>query len=277
MDIIYIDSYFFLNLVIDYLILLATAKLCSLPLKRLRYGLAALFGALWSVFSVAGFPFLAGALMKLALSFFMALIAYGGERRFFRAWAAFLLVSAAFGGAVWAASMLGGQHLGASGVVPLSPRVLILSFGLCYAAMSILFRHIFKKREREILMVFLSLGDRFASFPALRDTGNELFDPLSGLHVCVAERGVLAPLFPPESAKLLREEDPAELLRGLSELPGLGGRFRLVPYAAVGVPSGLLLAFRPDRLTLNGVEETGLLVALSPTPLCTDGEYAAIL
>jgi len=278
MDIIYIDSLFFINLIIDYFILLATAKLCGLVLRRLRFGLAAALGGLWSVLTVVpGFGFFGTAPMKLVLSAAMALVAFGGEKRLLRNWAAFLLLSAAFGGAVWAASMLGGLPRGTGNTVPVSLRVLILSFGACYAAVCLLFRRTAKKREREVHMVFISLGDRFASFPALRDTGNELYDPMTGMHVCVAERKALASLFPGEGIAALDEEDPAELLGKLSAVPGLTGRFRLVPYAAVGVQGGLMVAFHPDTFTINGIEDPDVLVALSPTPLGANGEYAAVL
>ena len=46
MDIIYIDRLFLLNLVLDYLIVLCSARLCGIRLRRARYAAAAGFGAL---------------------------------------------------------------------------------------------------------------------------------------------------------------------------------------------------------------------------------------
>ena len=46
MEVIYIDSLFFLNLGVDYLLCLASARICGLYLRRRRYVLAALLGAL---------------------------------------------------------------------------------------------------------------------------------------------------------------------------------------------------------------------------------------
>ena len=45
MEVIYIDSLFFLNLGVDYLLCLAAARICGLYLRRRRYVLAALLGA----------------------------------------------------------------------------------------------------------------------------------------------------------------------------------------------------------------------------------------
>ena len=44
-------------------------------------------------------------------------------------------------------------------------------------------------------------------------------------------------------------------------------RFRLLPYSAVGVESGLLLAVRLDWASVNGKKRERLLLALSPTPV----------
>ena len=45
MDVIYIDSLFGLNLLIDYCLVLASARVCGVVLRRWRYALAALIGA----------------------------------------------------------------------------------------------------------------------------------------------------------------------------------------------------------------------------------------
>ena len=45
MKVIYIDSLFLLNFILDYLLLLAAGRICALPLRRLRYALGAALGA----------------------------------------------------------------------------------------------------------------------------------------------------------------------------------------------------------------------------------------
>ena len=69
---------FLLNLIINYFIVLATAKLCALPLKRLRFAVSAAAGALYSVLLLfKPLSFLASPVMKLVLGFLMTLIAFG--------------------------------------------------------------------------------------------------------------------------------------------------------------------------------------------------------
>ena len=78
MEVIYIDSLFFLNLGVDYLLCLASARICGLYLRRRRYVLAALLGAAYSVaVYLPGLGFLASWPGKLAAA---ALTAYTAVR-----------------------------------------------------------------------------------------------------------------------------------------------------------------------------------------------------
>lgn len=85
MDVIYLDSLFGLNLLIDYCLVLVSARVCGVVLHRWRYALAALIGALYAALMVLpGFGWLANGMMKLALGAAMALIAFGGEAHLVR-------------------------------------------------------------------------------------------------------------------------------------------------------------------------------------------------
>ena len=112
------------------------------------------------------------------------------------------------------------------------------------------------------LWAVVSLHGREAGFLALEDTGNALSDPLTGRHVLVASPLALRPLLR-DSAALFTELPPVELLEALGQIPELAGCFRLLPYSDLS-GSGLLPAFRPDRLLLDGEETADLLVAVSP-------------
>jgi stage II sporulation protein GA (sporulation sigma-E factor processing peptidase) len=247
-------------------------------LRRLRCAAAAALGAAWAVVTVLpGMTLFAAAPMKLALAGFMALVAFGGEKRLFRCFIVFLAVSAAFGGAVWAASMLAGATVTDRLYVPVSLRVLLLSFAACYFAVSLVFRRAAKKAERTVVTCGVALNGRSVSFSALRDTGNGLFDPISGSAVAVAETAVLLPLFPAGAAEVLCSASPSEIVMRLSALPGCEKRFRLIPYSAVGTAYGLLPAFRPDGVRVDGAEERGLIIALTGARLSENGEYSAII
>jgi len=273
---IYADEMFLLNLVINYFIILATAKLCALPLERPRFWASAALGGLYSVLTL--FPrlgFLTTPLMKLCLGMVMALIAFGGQGRLLRSFLAFLCVSAAFGGAVFAASMLAGVDMSRGLYISVSMRVLILSFALCYGVITLVFNRLGRRAQRQILKVHIKQGDREADFPALRDTGNELYDPLSGLPVMVISPEAAKKLLPSCLSDRL-EMEATELLSAVPLEDGDALKLRLISYNAAGVGSGLMAVFRPDELSVDGKQRNDVLVGLSRTELCPDGEFSAI-
>lgn len=277
MKTVYVDDMFLLNLIINYLILLATGKLCCLPLKRLRFGLAAALGALYSVaVLLPQLRFLASPITKLALGILMTLLAFGGEKNLVKPFFAFLAISATFGGAVFAASMLAGNSISDGLYINASLKVLILSFAACYCVLTLVFKRFAVKLRRKTTSVEITLCGKSAQFTALFDTGNELYDPISGLPVMVVGITAAQELLPEECiAALLR--GPAEFLVSLAENEALKTRFRLVPFSAVGVQSSMLPVFRPDKTLVDGKEKQKLLVGLSPTKMCSDNEFSAVI
>ena len=264
MEVLYLDRLFAVNFLIDYCVLLASARVCGVVLRRRRYLLAALVGAAYaSVLVLPGWGWLSSAWMKLALGALLGLIAFGAEPFLARCTAVFFAVSALFGGAVYAVSCLAGAEPLRGAAVPLSPRVFVLAFAVCYAVVSLVFRRRLKQAERVIRPVAVTVGERTVRLLGLRDSGNDLHDPVSGMPAAVADRAALAPLLDLSDVP----SDPAEAMAVLTERGTV--RFRLLPYRAVGA-AGLLLAFRPDRTAVDGREED-LLIALSPAKLGIEG------
>lgn len=283
MTVIYVDTLFLLNAVVDYLLLLAAARLAGEPLRRLRFCAGAVLGGLYAVaLFLPGLGFLAHPLCRLASAALMLLAAYGGSRRLLRQGVIFFALTCAFGGGVVAIGLMGRQGLSLGNGVfysPLDLKIVLLSAAVCYAVLTLVFQRIGRHGalSGELLPAKLTLDGRTAELTALVDTGNTLTDPVSGHPVMVAEGSCLGGLFPGE-----HRPGPAHLLDPAAALPQLGtgawkGRFRLLPYRAVGVERGLLLAVRTDRVTLGGKDCGPLLVALSPTPVSDGGGYRALV
>ncbi len=256
MKILYADLYFFWNLLADYLLCLAAGRLCALRLRRGRYALAALFGASYALALLFPLPPILGApAARLGAGLLMGLIAFGGEERPLPCMLTLLGVSAAFGGALYALSELGG------GSPRLSFRLLLASFLVIYGLIKLFSRLRCRLRgspRSEIRLRFLA---REVSFSALVDSGNAARDPATGLALLIASPAALAPLFG-ALAPLLEELPPVELLEALSHDALCKGKLRLVPFRSLG-GGGLLPVFRPEALWVDGKRREDLLVALS--------------
>ncbi len=246
MNIIYADTLFGLSVFTDYLLLLVTARFCSLRLRRWRYLASAVFGGIYAVaVFLPGLSWLAHPLCELSAAGVMGLIAFGGEEKLFRCCAAFLAVSASFGGTAWAVCMRRKPDL----------RVLLGAFLGSYAVLTLLsYTRRLRAREHRV-SVTLTRGAHTASFTALEDSGNCLTDPITGDRVMLCTPVALRPLFPGQEAYL--ELDAVELV----SCGALPCRFRLLECASVGGPA-LLAAFRPDTVTVDGEKRT-LLAAIS--------------
>ena len=206
MKVLYADSLFALSLLTDYLLCLATGRLCALVLRRGRYFAAALLGAVYAVaVFLPGLAFLALPVMQLVFAGLMGLIAFGGEARLGRCLLVFLALSATFGGMVWAVCLRRGGVLGPD------LALLLAVFLACYAVLSLLARGRRRREEARIVRAALSLGGRRTTFRVLLDTGNCLTDPVTGAAVLVVAPEALAPLVP-EQAALLTLRDPVELI-----------------------------------------------------------------
>lgn len=270
MTVVYIDEAFALNALMDYLLLLSSAKLAGEPLHRGRMALSAVLGGLYAaVLFLPGWGFLKHPLCKLALGVSLSLVAFGGSGRLFRVCLVFFGVSATFGGGVLALQL----WLGAPAIPDL--RTLLLSGAVCYLLVTLVFRRSARHTGQELAPVVLTLGERKCVLTALLDTGNTLTDPATGKGVIVAQAEAVASLFPKGEVPTSRElSDPVTALEGRQ---GEKGRWRLLPYRAVGVSHALLLAVRVDSARVGTEDYGSILVALSPTPVSDGGGYNALV
>ena len=279
--VVYLDVLAAVNGAVDYLLLLATARLAGLfPARRRLLGAAAA-GALLAVLSVLLQNDGMDALLALLGGVLLPALAFGFDRaRLPRLTVLFFLTAGACAGIVLALSSWTGALLrvGAAYYLDVPLRVVLPAALLCFAAASALFRGGAGKNggERPSEIVTLDYGGRTARFLLLCDTGADLCDPLTGRPALLLDRNAAARLLPESLAptlRALRADNAAELLAALP--PEEARRFRLLPYRAVGQPAGLLLAFRPDRVVRGG-KDCDLLAALLPEPVA-GGRYDGLI
>ena len=199
--------------------------------------------------------------------------------RLLRRGALFLVLSCAFGGVLVLVSLARGSSAGAGGLLgpSLGMRGILIAAALSYGALSLALGRQFSKTQAEggLCPLTLTKGEKTLRLLALIDTGNTLRDPLTGEGVVVLDCGRAGALVP-ELAGVPAQafQRPVELLaRFAGEEPDL----RLLPYQAVGVPCGLLLAVRVDEAAWGGQRRPRCLCALSPTPLSDGGGYHALV
>lgn len=285
MTVVYLDILVTVNWLIDFLLLRACARLLHLPCRRGRAVLGALFGGFSAcVLLLPELPAVASLSLKLVTAGVMVLIAFPwtGLFSYLRQTGLLFLVSALFAGlafALWFFVAPAGFYV-SNGVVyyQIHPLLLAALCTACYLLVC-LYERWFCRETRTGGRYRLTVTDKAGSvtLSALHDSGNGLTELFSGSPVIVAERDAVLPILSPAMQQAL--EEMATEANTVSAEAVLAAGWRLIPFRSLS-GSGLLPAFRPQRITLKkengkGGDITGCYIALSP-PLGR-GDYRALI
>ncbi|QYR20078.1 sigma-E processing peptidase SpoIIGA [Paenibacillus sp. sptzw28] len=295
LDVVYIDVYFMINLLIDGSTLLMTAWVRGFRAKWWRVLLAALIGSLYAVMIL--FPplsFMFTIIIKFALSIVMLLMAFGfgSVQHFLRHIGAFYGVNFAAAGAVF-----GLHYLLMSGSAPVWNSFVNghfqLKLGIVFVFSVVcvgfyIFRSIVTQRKEGDLVrshlaeVRVTIGDSQRSCIGLIDTGNQLYEPLTRTPVMVMEASIWEDVLPPSWINRIRDAEVDKLLLNMNDEEFVWqDRLRLVPYRGINRGAQFMLAMKPDVVYVKREGETfetrKVLIGLDAGKLVADGAYQAII
>lgn len=272
---VYLDITFLLNCLTDAAALYVTGRLSGLPLEKKRILAASLLGGTYGTLcALPGLGTAASFLPQMAVATVLVRLAFGRREAFLRRLLLFFMLSCALAGALVAGGRLLQEHNGLSVLAALNWKVFFLAGGTCFIILSVVFRGGARhSTANQLCRCTLTRQGRTADLTALLDTGNTLTDGLSGTPVLTAHWEALTNLWTPEEKAVLSRLETAGAACCLEKL---GPGFRLLPYQAVGVRSGLLLCFRADQAVMDKCQLGPVTIALSPTPVSDGGGYAAL-
>lgn len=288
---IYIDVLIVENLVINYLILLVTAKFLRIKAKEWRLFLSAGIGTVYVIIMllVPNANFYFTLFGKICLSVLMLFTAFSIKswKAFGKITICFYISTFLFAGAAFAyVYMSGSGGFVQNGVYYIfqksNTNLLVFSGVLAFLIIRIFYRALFRNgKDSNTLVPFKIVVDgKTLALKGLVDTGNGLYDPLSHLPVVVCELQAVQELVPDLVTEMVKTSD-------LSRLEQLEGhpwfsKIRLVPYSALGTEKGMLLGFKPDSIWM--CDEKGenpiscvAVVCLYAKPLSSTESYQALL
>ncbi len=251
--VVYADLVVLLNFLVDLFLLAGTSRLAGYRVNWKRTALAAAIGGLYAgICILPRFRFLGNTLWRLVSLGALSVVCFGWSPSALRRGILFSLLSMALGGV--ALVMNEGGFLGLS----LSAAVV---FVLCYVG----FRG--KAGQAEYVAVSITCRGKTHSLTALRDTGNSLTDPVTGQKVLIVGADAAWDILGLTSGQL---RDPiGTVSQGI--VPGL----RLIPYRAVGKPTGMLLGIKVDRVVIDG-QAAGSVIAFAPEKFSGEKAYQAL-
>ena len=243
-----------LNIFVNYFLLLTTAEILNIYKRYFCYLIAVIVLNAYNVCCLLfDFPMLlerSGYIVAVIIS---AAIAFGFTRASIRATVVFLFLNLG----LWVCVC------GFGGAGYWSVVACIVSLAVIYFICCIQFRP-----DSRIVKVAICFEGKVKEIKALRDTGNNLRDPLTGRPVMVIGADLANVLFGLTKQQL---EHPIQSIQS-NILPGL----RLLPYSSIDNKNGMLLALKINHVKI-GNRQGSCLVALAPQNIIGSGNYQALI
>lgn len=297
--IVYVDLIFFMNFVIDGILLLATGWTRKIKMKGWRIAAGAAVGAMYVILML--FPetsILFTLLFKFIFSVLMILVSFGMGRfqQFLRTMGAFYLVNfVAAGGILGIHYMLLSSGDVMNGIWYTHTGgfsfELKLSLGFVLIALLLIvwfYLRVSKGAQRQaevtqwITDLIVCLDEFEFNCKGLIDTGNRLYDPLTNTPVMVIEVEVMQSYIPESWVKRIQNAEVEQIFMDLDKTCFKGQeRIRLVPFRGINKGGQFMLAIKPDEVKVRYNEQwittSKVLVGLNGGKLSSDGSYQAIL
>ncbi len=247
--IIYADILIGVNILINYFLLLFTGHICRNGYKTMRLVLGAALGGIFSLYIFLPKQiFIVEFLIKAVICCFIIFISFGfvNFKIFLRTVICFLAATLLFAGAVLAIYFIfkpAGVVIN-NGVIyfNISPLLLIAGTAVCYLILTLIERFTVKDyKNGKTVTAKIFYKNRQTDALCLIDTGNSVKDLISNRPVIILNQTKCKTIL----GKTLTED----IIKNNTENDIKG--FRLIPFSTVS-ESGLLLAFKADKVELNG-------------------------
>lgn len=285
---IYGDILFLENLLMNYMVLMLTTKVCSIGKNNKRIILGAMVGAFYSfVFLMPSMDFLGSTVMKLGMSFFILFIVYYPVKRktFIKLIISFYIINFAFGGLI-VGTIYFTQFSGLvkNNIVYIDniSYMEVILIGLCGYLFINYVADIFKNKiiKRDLEMkVSIEIDHKTILLKGIVDTGNFLKDPISKHPVIVAEYNKIARILPGEIKEII-ESNSLNISDSIYTI-NWEKRISLIPYSSIGKDKDIMFAIRPDKIQIekDGVMHTveDILIGLYKGNIRDDEEYSILL
>ena len=290
---IYIDVVLIENLIMNYIILLATGLILKIKIKHIRLIIGSLLGAIYTIIGYIGIlEIYSSFILKIILSIMIVYIAYYPQtlKKMWKELLFFYLTSFVFGGVAFSLIyivkpqeiiMKNGLFLG---TYPLKTVILgaIVAFVIIITAFKIIKSKISKKDL--ICEITVEIEDKKISTNALIDTGNMLKEPITNTPVVVIERMLLYDVIPKEILNHLEEIIGGDFKEIPEEIKNkYVSKLKLIPYSSLGKQNGILLGIKAKKLIIlkgeekEKIEKENIILGIYDKSLTKKGEYRAII
>lgn len=288
---IYIDVVILENLIMNYIIMYATAIILKKKISIIRLFTSSMLGAIYAIISyIFQSPIYSIVILKILLSITMVYIAFKPIKikELLKQLLIFYMTSFVFGGAALSliyfikpqeAQMKNGIFSG-----EYSLKVVFLGGIVGFTIIVIAFKSIKNKISSKDIFydIEIYIENNKIETKAMIDTGNMLKEPITNTPVIVVEHTLLYNVIPKQ---ILNNID--EILLGNLEIieekirEKYLSKLKFIPFSSIGKANGMLLGIKADKIIIKNEDETKeidkIIIAIYNKSLTKRGEYRALL
>ena len=290
---IYIDVVLIENLIMNYIILLATGIVLKINIKHTRLIMASFIGAIYSIIVyISKIEIYSNFVLKIILSLIMVYVAYNPQK-FSNLWKyllIFYLTSFVFGGAAFSLIyiikpqeilMKNGLFKGTYTI-----KVIILGSVISFVIIILAFKLVKNKFSKRDMYCEIEIGieGKKVKTNALVDTGNFLKEPITNMPVVVTKSTLLYEVLPKELLNNIENILGGDLNKISEEIKNrYAKKLKLIPFTSLGKQNGMLIGIKADYVSVfKGEEEKenkfqNIIIGIYPKSLTKKAEYRALI
>lgn len=287
---IYIDVVLFENMIMNYIIILATGIIMKQKIRHFKIIVGSLIGAIYSILTYV-FPLeiYSNFFFKIILSIIIVYVSFNPQnvKKMWKELLIFYLTSFAFGGAAFALIyiikpqdilMKNGLFLG---LYPLKTVLLAgaVGFIIVISSFKIVKAKISKKDVYKDVKIVIDGKELIVK--TMIDTGNMLKDPITGSPVIILEHTLLYDFLPKELLNNIEN-----ILAGkLDNIPkevrdNYMTKLKFIPFSSLGKQNGMLIGIKPSYVEILQEDEKkyeNMVIGIYNKSLTKTGEYRALM
>lgn len=284
---IYIDIIFLENLVMNTIILYATAIILKIKPKFIRVIIGSVVGSLYAIITyTTQLPIYTSVLSKILLSIIIVYITFNPQnmKNMWKEVLIFYLTSFVFGGvALYLLYFIKPQEIFIKNGIFVGEyvlKVIFLGAIIAFIIIKVSIKFIKNKMIAKDMYckIKIKINEKEIETIAMIDTGNLAKEPITNTPVIIVESSLLYKILPKEIINNIES-----ILAGeIKEVPEeYISRLRCIPFSSLGKQNGMLLGVKADEIIIEKDDEKkvskNVIIGIYDKSLTKRGEYRALI
>ena len=285
---LYIDLVLLENIIMNYIIILATGMVCRVDIKFIKIFIGSFLGAVYAIFVyVIKIAIYINPIVKLLISISMIYISFKPRniKVLLKQLLIFYLTSFCFGGTAYyllhniksdRIKMVNGILIGTYPI-----KIAILGGIVGFVIINISFK-MMKSRLTQKDMIYeveIFYKGKCANLNVIVDTGNLLTEPITGTPVLIVEAKKLKSIIPENILDNIEDIIYNNSFENIDE--DLKLRCSIIPFSSIGKNNGIILGVRPDYIKIYNEEGEKVLkkvvVGIYNEKIAKSGVYSGLI